>query len=91
MSENNESFEAAYMAVIPPKVRYDNKLSFGARLLYAEIQAMIDGRGYCWASVEYLSEKFEVSKERIRKWINELSSRGYVGGLINNKKGVDNE
>lgn len=50
-----------YWAVLPAKVRYDKTLRPNAKLLYAEITALADARGYCWATNGYLAELFEIA------------------------------
>ncbi len=42
-----------YWAVLPATVRYDKTLRPNAKLLYAEITALADARGYCWATNSY--------------------------------------
>ena len=44
-----------FFAIIPANVRYDKELTPNAKLLFAEITAMTNERGYCWASNSYFS------------------------------------
>ena len=67
-----------YYAVIPAPVRYDRELSASAKLLYGEIAALSDQRGYCWASNGYFAELYSVDKSTIKRWIGELRDGGHI-------------
>lgn len=67
-----------YTAILPPRVRYDQQLPGTAKLLYAEVTAMTDVVGYCWATNGYLGRLIGVSKDRAAKLLGMLEERGYV-------------
>ena len=67
-----------YYAIIPANVRYDKSLIPNAKLLYGEITALCNEKGFCWASNKYFSELYDVSTKSISVWINQLKSRGYI-------------
>jgi hypothetical protein len=67
-----------YYAMIPASVRYDKRLNANAKLLYGEITALCNEKGYCWASNRYFAELYEVSVQSISKWIKNLSECGYI-------------
>lgn len=67
-----------YYAIIPANVRYDEDLKPNAKLLYGEITALCNEKGYCWASNSYFAELYGVKKETISRWISELSEKGYI-------------
>jgi transposase len=77
-----------YYAIIPANVRYDQELSPNAKLLYGEITALCNERGYCWASNSYFSELYKVSKVSISKWVNQLVSKGYLTSDLQYKDGT---
>lgn len=77
----------SYYAIIPANVRYDKELTANAKLLYGEITALCNEKGYCWASNSYFSELYSVSKVSISKWINQLIEKGYLGSEIIYKEG----
>lgn len=74
MNENKKS----YYAVIPATVRYDKRLKPLARLLYGELTALSNEKGYCWASNKYFAELYEVTSETVSRWISQLAEYGYI-------------
>lgn len=68
----------SYYAIIPANVRYDEKLNAHAKLLYGEITALCNEKGYCWASNEYFADLYKVSAKSITRWINSLEQNGYI-------------
>ncbi|MDF1507645.1 helix-turn-helix domain-containing protein [Robertmurraya sp. DFI.2.37] len=76
-----------YFAIIPANVRYDKDLTPNAKLLYGEITALCNEKGFCWATNNYFSELYGVSKKSISKWINQLIQKGYVSSEIQFKEG----
>lgn len=80
--------EPSFYAIIPANVRYDKELTANAKLLYGEITALCNKEGYCWASNDYFSSLYEVSKTSISKWISQLVSRGYLKSKIIYREGT---
>jgi hypothetical protein len=68
----------SYYAIIPADVRYDKTLKPNAKLLYGEITALCNERGYCWASNKYFSGLYQVEMPTISRWISQLANRGYI-------------
>lgn len=68
----------AYWAVLPARVRYDKDLRPNAKLLYAEITALADATGFCWASNEYLGQLFGLKIRAVRALISQLADKGYL-------------
>lgn len=68
----------SYYAIIPASVRYDNELSANAKLLYGEITALCNEKGFCWANNDYFEELYGVGKRSIQRWIDSLVDRGYL-------------
>ena len=75
MSEKNKP---SYWAVLPASVRYDPELPPNAKLLYAELSALADAAGYCFASNEYFAGNFELNVKSIQRLLKALADRGYI-------------
>lgn len=83
MKQSNPGF----YAIIPSKVRYDNSLTYGARIIYAEISALCSEKGYCWANNQYFAERFQNSKDTISRWVSDLEKAGYIRSEIDQSTG----
>ena len=72
---------------MPSKVRYDNSLPFGARIIYAEISALCNSKGYCWANNKYFADLYNNSKDTISRWISDLEKAGYIKCFVAQDEG----
>lgn len=73
-----DSAKPAYYAVLPAKVRYDPELRPNAKLLYAEITALANASGYCFASNAHLAGLFGLSAKTISELVSQLARHGYL-------------
>lgn len=78
LPQNDEKVKPGYWAVIPASVRYDTRLRPNAKLLYAEISALANAKGFCFAATEYLAENFSVTERSIQTLIKQLEEFGYI-------------
>ena len=56
------------------------------RLLLIYILSLCKKYGYCWATNEFFSDSFNVSKQTISKSISSLSNHGYIVLKYDKKK-----
>ena len=67
-----------YWAVLPAQVRYDANLPPNAKLLYAEISALTNEKGYCYAGNEYFQGLYSLSERTIFRLLRALEIGGYI-------------
>lgn len=71
-----------YYAIIPGNVRYDLDLKANEKLLYGEITALCNDKGFCWAGNSYFSELYGVANETVSRWITSLINKRYIKRVI---------
>lgn len=67
-----------YYAIIPAPVRYCKNLKANEKLMYGELTALSNDKGFCFASNEYFSNLYDVSKTSISKWISNLEKNAFI-------------
>lgn len=81
-----------YTALLPPRVRYDRELCSTSKLLYAEVSAMADVTGFCWATNNYLGRLLGITKTRVSSLLAELEEHGYImSEVLRDEKGAVTE
>lgn len=78
MEEKIEENKKSYYAIIPANVRYDKRLTPNAKLLYGEITALCNEKGFCWATNGYFTKLYGVSKQSVSSWVKSLADAGYI-------------
>ena len=82
-----------YYAILTSEVRYNQNLTPNAKLLYAEITALINMNGVCFASNSYFANLYGKTKTTISKWVSELVKEGFIEISFTYKEGskeIDN-
>lgn len=68
-----------YYAIIPANVRYCDDICANAKLLYGEITALCNAKGYCYASNKYFAELYKLKRpQTISDWVKQLEKNGFV-------------
>ena len=78
----------SYYAIIPANVRYDEDLTANAKLLYGEITALCNEKGYCWASNEYFAELYKTTTRTVSRWIKQLVDKKYITSKMIYREGT---
>lgn len=89
---DEQKIQRNYYAIIPANVRYDRDLIPSAKLLYGEITALCNEKGFCWAKTQYFQDLYGVSRISIQKWLKSLEVNGYISREViykENSKEVD--
>lgn len=74
----NEENKINYYAIIPATVRYNNNLKPAEKLLYGEITALTNAKGYCYAKNRYFANLYDVTLHTVSQWISHLEKMGYI-------------
>lgn len=76
---DKDNIKKSYYAIIPADVRYHKGFKGGdPRLLYGEITALCNDRGYCWASNKYFADLYQVDNRTVRRWVSQLEKLGFI-------------
>lgn len=82
MSDNEKP---NYWGILPAIVRYDQNLTCMQKIMFAEISALQNSKGVCFASNQYFGSLYQVHKNTAGKWINKLEKQGYIKSEIKYK------
>lgn len=69
---------ANYYSILTADVRYDKRLKPNEKLLFSEITALSNKRGYCNASNNYFARLYDVTNTTASNWVNHLKDCGYI-------------
>lgn len=78
-----------YYAIIPANVRYDKNLNSTAKLLYGEITALSNKKGYCYATNDYFAELYNLSTRTITELVKKLEDSKYIFCEVETKRFED--
>ena len=67
-----------YYSILTADVRYDKRLKPNEKLLFSEITALSNKRGYCNASNNHFAKLYDVTTVTASNWVNHLKDLGYI-------------
>lgn len=67
-----------FYAILPASVRYDNRLKAAEKIFYAEITALANQAGYCYAGNGYFVQLYDTTDRTVQRWVKHLQELGYV-------------
>ena len=73
-----ETEKPSYYSILPANIRYDNRLTANAKLLYCEITSLANAKGFAFAHNDYFASLFGVSDKSISRWLKQLEDLGYI-------------
>lgn len=84
---DNKWSEPSFYAVLPAYVRYDKELSSTAKILYSEITALCNQKGFCWANNQYFENLYSISERQVQNILKLLKEKKYISiELVDNQK-----
>lgn len=79
-----------FYAILPASVRYDNRLKAAEKIFYAEITALSDQSGYCYAGNSYFCQLYDTTDRTVQRWVKHLQELGYVA-VTYTREGTTNQ
>ena len=68
----------SFYSILTADVRYDERIGDFAKLLYSDLTARCNRKGYCWPPNEQLAEDHRKNARTIVRTLRELESAGYI-------------
>ncbi len=84
--ENNLE-RPGYWAILTAEVRYSKEISANAKILFAEITALQNKTGSCWASNKYFADLYGVTVKSVSDWVSQLEAAGFITTKVNKAYG----
>ena len=67
-----------FYSVLIPKVRYSRDISWFDKILFSEIVALTNVKGYCYAHNSYFQKVFDVSDKTVQRSIKRLEINNFI-------------
>lgn len=83
----------SYYAILPANVRYDKTLKSMEKIMFAEITALTESNGYCFAQNGYFAGLYDVSNETVSRWVSARklkANKNRHHGAINTRRFPNN-
>lgn len=81
--------EENHWVIIPPPVAADKRLPGGAKLVFGRVFALVNKKGFCWASNAYLAKDLALTKGTVSQYLSQLAHLGFL--KIELIRGSDNQ
>ncbi|MBP2014700.1 helix-turn-helix domain-containing protein [Anaerococcus degeneri] len=69
---------AAYYTILPAEIRLDKRLSAFEKILYSDILALANKKGYCYATNQYFAKTYQMSISSISHAISKLVEFDFI-------------
>ena len=76
--KTNTKEQPSYYAILTANVRYSKVLSANEKIMFAEITALSQKTGRCYATNKYFADLYGVSTKSVSRWITNLKKEGFV-------------
>ena len=76
---------ATYYTILPADIRLDKRLLPYERLIFSDILALSNTKGYCYATNRYFAKIYSVSVVSVSTWISNLIKYGYISRIYDYK------
>ena len=73
-----DALRSSYFVIIPQTLRNDDSLSLNAKLLYGDIVALANDKGYCFASNAALADRLRLTERSISRLLAALEEAGLL-------------
>ena len=78
MEESNEIILPSFFSILTADIRYNEQLTANEKILYSEITALTNTKGYCTATNNYFSKIYKVDTRTIQRWLSNLIKHGFI-------------
>ena len=76
MNENIQ--KPRFYSILPADVRFDDRLTDKAKILYSDITALVEMGGQCYATDSYFATLHKADKRTVQRWLSNLEKCGYI-------------
>ena len=73
-----ENIKPSYYGILTAEVRYDEKLPDKAKIMFSEVTALSNAKGYCNASNRYFADLYNRDPSTVSRWFKALRVRGHI-------------
>ena len=71
-------------SIVSAEVRYSDKLTSFAKLVYGELTSLMNEKGICYEQNSYFEDVFNVCGRHVTRAISNLAEQGFIDVTIKN-------